>query len=342
MVANSPASTGVVYSTAASAGIADLVAERYGFEEPVQCELLNRGFNDAFLVRTSKDERYVFRLSSLGRRVESDVAAETAFLAYLQGQGIPVAAPRPMPDGSLFTGVQLPEGNRPAVLFRYLAGRRPDHFDVNDARLQGRTLARIHNAASSFDGLQAGSHRADLDHLLLEPLKKVLSRQALETDARKYLTALSERLTRSVTGDGNLSWTRCHGDCHGANARIVAAEDGTEEAAFFDFDDGGFGYLSYDLAVHLWAHTSFGRSLHRVWHAFVEGYREVRPIGGSDFEAVHRFVMIRHFWLMGEYASRAAEWGTENFPAKWLNAQADFLRRWEEDRLSPPLLGSLG
>jgi len=39
--------------------------------------------------------------------------------------------------------------------------------------------------------------------------------------------------------------------------------------------------------------------------AFVNGYREVRPMTSNDFEAALRFVVVRHFWLMGEYASRA-------------------------------------
>jgi Ser/Thr protein kinase RdoA (MazF antagonist) len=46
----------------------------------------------------------------------------------------------------------------------------------------------------------------------------------------------------------HLTWTHCHGDCHGFNARISDAGS----AAFFDFDDGGPGYLAYDLSVFLW------------------------------------------------------------------------------------------
>lgn len=336
-----PVPTRVVYTTAASASIAELVAKLYGFKERIHCELLNRGFNDTFLIRVSEEERYIFRLSQLGRRDQTDIAAETAFLTYLREQGVPVAAPRSMPDGSLFTSTQLPEGDRSSALFHYLDGRRPDHLDVGDARMQGRTLARIHDAASSFCGREAGTHRADVDHLLLKPLQNILTLKALEADSYQYLVALTERLTDIVAMDESLSWTRCHGDCHGSNARIMKTENGGEEAAFFDFNDGGFGYLSYDLAVHLWAQTSFGRSLHHIWHAFVDGYREVRSITNSDFEAVHLFVMIRHFWLMGEYASRVAEWGTENFPPRWLNSQVDFLRGWEKDRLSPALLRGL-
>lgn len=341
MTPKPPAPTRVVYATAASASIAEIVTKLYGLKGDIQCELLNRGFNDTFLVRSSEREKYVFRLSQHGRRDQADIAAETTFLTCLHKQGIPVAAPRAALDGSLYSHIQLPDGDRPAVLFHYLEGRPADELDLGDARMQGRTLARIHDAVSNFDERNAGTHRADVDHLLLKPLKKILTLQTVEPEAREYLVALAERLSESIVMDKELSWTRCHGDCHGGNARMVAAKDGGEEAAFFDFDDGGFGYLSYDLAVHLWAHVSFGCNLHHIWHAFVDGYRDIRSIEVPAFEAMHRFVMIRHIWLLGEYASRVAEWGTENLPNEWLNSQADFLRRWEEERLSPGLLRNL-
>jgi hypothetical protein len=49
------------------------------------------------------------------------------------------------------------------------------------------------------------------------------------------------------------------------------------------------------------------------------------------------FVPIRHIWLMGEYAGRVAEWGTETMA--WIGQQEQFLRAWETEKLSPGLLG---
>ena len=73
-----------------------------------------------------------------------------------------------------------------------------------------------------------------------------------------------------------------------------------------------------------------------MWHAFIDGYRSIRPIAQTDFDAVALFVPIRHLWLMGEYAGRVAEWGTES--VTWLGAQEEFLRTWEVEKLSPSLL----
>lgn len=112
---------------------------------------------------------------------------------------------------------------------------------------------------------------------------------------------IASRTANAIDAFGNLTWTYCHGDGHGFNARITTR-------VFFDFDDGGLGYLAYDLSVFLWAEVSFGRKLTPMWDSFIEGYRAVRPIAPYDFEAAQRFVIVRHFWLMGEYASRTQEW----------------------------------
>jgi Ser/Thr protein kinase RdoA (MazF antagonist) len=77
---------------------------------------------------------------------------------------------------------------------------------------------------------------------------------------------------------------------------------------------------------------SFGRKLQAMWDAFVGGYRTVRPITARDFEAAHAFVIVRHIWLMGEYASRAAEWGSNNID--WVAREVEFLRSWEAERVA--------
>ncbi len=325
----------VVYSTVSAAAVADIVAARYSFGEPLECQLLRRGFNDMFSLRAPDGERYVARLSRRRQRGGADVAAETAFLAYLDAAGVPVAAAVPAQDGALFTEISAPEGQRPMVVFRHAAGRPARQDAPEDAFAQGVTLARIHDAAEGYGGREGGQYRLDLDHLLHRQLAVVSELDALSAETRDYLAGLASRLSASVAALDTLTWTRCHGDCHGSNAHIAGA--GT--AVFYDFDDGGFGYLAYDLAVYLWAQVSFWakasfeRRGFAMWHAFIQGYRSVRPISRTDFEAVHLFVPIRHVWLMGEYAAHIAEWGAESVPGPWLEQQANFLRRWEAERL---------
>lgn len=329
----------VVYSTPLAEAVADFVSTHYDLPRSIECKLLHRGFNDTFEVRTGGGERFIFRASAQRARGDADVASETAFLAYLDGQGIPVAAAVPTRDGSLFSSALFPEGRRPAVLFRYAEGRPSKAgSSVPDARANGVTLARIHGAAGGFAAGDQGRYRLDCDHLLHRPLSFILAIEDLGDSVRTGLVDLAGRLSGALAERDGLSWTRCHGDCHGYNAHIAQQGPQAGQAVFFDFDESGPGYLAYDIAVFLWCCVIFERKQHAFWHAFMEGYRSIREVPHADFEAAHLFVPIRHIWLLGEYASRIPEWGRQAVPADWIAAQLDFMLSWEREKLVRGLL----
>lgn len=329
----------VSYATASAEAVAAVATAHYDLHGPLTCALLNRGFNDIYLLNTNAGESFVLRLSGRRARGPADVEAETAFLAYLDAANVPVAAAVPTHNGKLFTSANLPDGARAAVLFRYADGRRPDLDAPDDARVQGITLAQVHQVADGYPGRKAGRYRLDLDHLLHRQVAAILALDLAAPQAQRDLLALAARLADAVAYlDRDLARTRCHGDCHGLNARIATTGPRTGQAMFFDFDDGGYGYLAYDLAVHLWGQVSFGRRRHAMWHAFRAGYHSVRAVTPADEAAIPVFVAVRHIWLMGEYAGRTAEWGREMLSAAWLEREVKFLLAWERDNLVPGLL----
>lgn len=315
-----------LYTTPRADAVARFIESHYPVAELSSCRMLHRGLNDVYQIVAANGERYIFRLSHHRARGAADVQTETSFLTHLARSGAPVAAPIQTRNGDLFLRGAAPEGMREGVLFRFLDGRAPDMTSAADARANGATLALIHNAAETFHA-DAPLYRLDLDHLLRRPMTRILESGLVnDAQARDELKAIAGRAEESIGSFDNLTWTHCHGDCHGFNARISA----TGEAAFFDFDDGGPGFLAYDLSVFLWAKVSFGRKLTPMWRAFVDGYRAVRPIAPNDFEAAHRFVVIRHIWIMGEYASRVDEWGANS--VDWIAWKTDFLKTWERER----------
>src|SRR3954447_15887661 len=150
---------GVTYSTATAETIVAFVAANYDLPEPLECSLLQRGFNDSFAIRSSDRQRYVLRMSGRRRRGDADVDGETRFLSHLDSIGVPVATAVVNRAGTLFCAADMPEGPRPAVLFRYAEGRPPNLDAPDDARVQGVTLADVHNAAESFPNPEAGRYR---------------------------------------------------------------------------------------------------------------------------------------------------------------------------------------
>jgi Ser/Thr protein kinase RdoA (MazF antagonist) len=165
-----------------------------------------------------------------------------------------------------------------------------------------------------------------------------LAVEDLGDSVRAQLVDLTKRLCSGLAERDGLSWTLCHGDCHGYNAKIALQGPRAGEAVFFDFDEGGPGYLAYDIAVFLHSCVLYERKQHASWHAFMDGYRSIREVPHADFEAVSLFVPIRHLWFAGEYASRIDEWGSQAVPADWIAGQLDFMLSWEKEKLMPGLL----
>lgn len=329
----------VSYATASAKAIVAFATAHYDLGDSPSCTMLNRGFNDIYVLRTSTGEPFVMRLSGHRARGSADVAAETEFLAYLDAAGVSVAAAIPTLGGPLFTSALLPDGPRAAVLFRHAEGRRPELDAPEDAYAQGITLAQLHQAADRYPARETGRYKLDLDHLLHCQVAAILALQLDAQQACQHLQMLATRLANAVGHvDAGLTRTRCHGDCHGLNASITVAGPFAGRATFFDFDDGGYGYLAYDLAVYLWAQVSFGRRRYAMWHAFLDGYRSVRPVTPADERAVSLFVPIRHIWLLGEYASRTVEWGSEILSAARLKRELTFLLDWEQEKLTAGLL----
>ena len=296
MIDNPDVPLPVIYSTPRDGAVADYVAARYAMPGPLECWLVRRGFNDSFEVRSQDGQRWVLRLSNLRARGEADVASETAFLAHLEQSGIPVAAPTPAKDGTLFGTAWLPEGQRPAVLFRYAEGRTPLWESAADACASGVTLARIHRAAPDYAGGNAGRYRPDLDQLLHRPLAALLG---LSRRRRRYgrFCATGGAVVGCGRGPGQPDLDALPRRLR--FNRILEEGPDAGQAMFFDFDDGGPGYLAYDLAVFLWARVSLQRSGHDM--AQVHRRMSIDPTHrAADFEAVDLFVPIRHIWLLGE------------------------------------------
>ena len=88
MIASQSELLPAVYSTATADSVAAFVAANYDLPAPLECILLQRGFNDSFSIRTPDRTRYVLRISGRRRRGHADVDAETRFLV--------LALPRPV------------------------------------------------------------------------------------------------------------------------------------------------------------------------------------------------------------------------------------------------------
>jgi Ser/Thr protein kinase RdoA (MazF antagonist) len=69
------------------------------------------------------------------------------------------------------------------------------------------------------------------------------------------------------------------------------------------------------------------------WKNFISAYRDRRLVADADLVAIARFMAVRQFWLLGEYAGRVPVWGSQTMTTGQLRRQVELLRQWEGLRL---------
>lgn len=321
----------VVYSTLAAETIAQTVEAAYPVGRVATWSLLRRGFNDVYELRLGDGRRCVARLSGRRQRGDANIAYETALLSHLKAAGACVAAPWPTSDDTAWVALQTAEGERTLAVFDFLDGEPPGD-NLVDVQATGLGLARLHAAAQDYRG-PASRYTLDLPHLLERSLAALLPLPTLDDALRAQFTGLAERVAARIGDMPGLQRVHCHGDVHGGNNVMTDGPDGTRLASFFDFDDGGPGFLAYDLSVYLWnmlLATPFADiGTNARWKHFLKGYLQGREIPEADFQAIAPFAIVRQFWLMGEFADRVDQWGTQSMPRAWLVRQAGAMGSWE-------------
>ena len=103
--------------------------------------------------------------------------------------------------------------------------------------------------------------------------------------------ALYEYLCRLEKNQDNYSMI--HADLHGGN--LLVSEQGI---TVIDFDDAGFGWHSYELAValfHFQGRPDFGQ----IYHQLVAGYQQVRSLDQNQLDQIPIFLLIRALAAMG-------------------------------------------
>lgn len=330
----------VAQSTPTSASIAMLVELHYDLGEVVESEFLRRSFNQVYRLSFASGQRVVARLCAERPRGGPNMLFEAAALEHWAKLGCHVSRCLPAANGDSAIVVALPEGARALMLFEYLDGETTsDSLDDIGAFAHG--LASLHSAGIDYRGPES-AYCLDLDYLLMRPLQGLLRAPTMTADLRPHFEALAWRLHDDILAMGDLSRVLCHGDAHGSNNFIASTEQGKRHALFFDFDESGPGYLAYELAVYPWnlsPRTPEGVLSEKAtgqWRHFISSYCEVRPVTDVDLVAVARFMAVRQFWLLGEYAGRVPVWGSQAMPTDYLRRQVVMLRKWESLELPLP------
>jgi len=236
--------------------------------------------------------RYLLRIHAMGDT--EAIASELIWLdALSQEAGLSVPAPVPNADGKLLTTVITPgiPNGRVVSLMRWLDGRsigdglRPKHLTA-----LGKAVAHMHNFSANWHPPSEFT-RPDWDwnsqlggSMFEHPLEELVESMPVNFhEPFKEISQEAKQVMRALGKDSD-AYGLIHADLYPENVLYKAGN-----AYPIDFEDCGYGYWMWDIAVALckWA---WGQDWKRMSDAFREGYRQVRSLPEAQWAQLDLFV----------------------------------------------------
>ena len=281
---------------------------------PAALELVHMAENVTFRVTGRDGAAYVLRLHRPGYRTHEELKSERVWIRALDEAGIGVPAPVPTSDGSDYVPVRIAATGerRYAGLGRWVDGeilfgvlRRTADADARGRYYEqlGAMMAALHNQSTAWSVPPSfRRHTLDADGLMGDrPFwGPFWEHAALSQSERRLLLATRARAHAALEGLGHdpATWSLIHADMHPGNILVVG-----DRLAIIDFDDTGFGWHHYDIAVALISQRGEPDEA-LVEAAFLRGYRAVRPFAEAAAALIPLFTLVRGMAVIGWYHQR--------------------------------------
>ncbi|MBN2550420.1 MAG: phosphotransferase [Anaerolineales bacterium] len=248
--------------------------------------------------------QYLLRLHQPGYQERAGIQLELEWLAAMRREaGLPVPEPVPALDGRLLVQVELPgiPQERDVSLLRWVKGSLPRRPGEHHYRQQGRLMAQMHHFSARWQPAIIPQKRIyDADGLFLrEDSSGMPNREAWSLLPPEWAQPFAEVAgrTRGVMeawGQGPQVFGLIHADL-GVDANLFFYRGAARP---IDFDDSGFGYWIYDLAVAL-ENCRDAPAYPRYREALLEGYARERSLPAWQLEQLELFIAATQvFWLL--------------------------------------------
>ena len=268
-------------------------------------------------------QAYVLRLHRPGYHTLEELDSERVWTEALAQAGVRAPVPRPAKDGRYYVPVQIDAAQemRFAGMALWTEGEpladvlgRTANLDERETYFAelGSMVAATHNQSANWQP-PAGFTRQhlDIDGLMGEaPLwGRFWEHPGLSTQEQRQLL-LGRRVAREALGTlGRDAYSVIHADLHPGNVLV-----NDRILTIIDFDDAGWGWHNYDIAVALVQQQDDPRFA-ALEAAFVRGYRKVRALSEASRGQLPLFLMIRDMALIGWLYQRPEIIAAERFQA---------------------------
>ena len=283
---------------------------------PSELELVTVSENVTFRVVAAVDgAAYVLRLHRPGYHSLTELESERVWIRALGEAGIAVPVPVRAPDGRDYVQVFIAAHgeHRYAGLARWTDGQLLDDVlhdrEVVDAERVsaavaryfeqlGALIARMHNQASRWAvPTDFQRHALDADGLLGDApfWGPFWDHPGFTVDERRLVLATRDALREVLAryGRSAANYSVIHADLHPGN--LLVDED---RLTIIDFDDAGFGWHQYDVAVAL-VKLHGKPQFENAQTALLRGYRSTRALPARDESMIPVFLLIRRLATIG-------------------------------------------
>lgn len=290
--------------------LAELALPRYGLSS-ARLHFVCHGENTTFRVEGPRGARFLLRVHRSGYHSKQGHLEELRWLSALEKKGVTAPVPVRSRKGALLETVADPSTDleRYCSLLRWIDGRFlglrtrvSDYVELGDyvGRLHRASRTRRFDARRYWDAEGLLGNTATLGNISRVPGATAAQMASLLRATRRCLARLKRYQRTFPERLGAI-----HGDLHQWNFLLTP-----RGIAAIDFDDCGFGFRAYDLAVPLITFgvvkKSFSGSVKRALReAMVSGYRRHAPWDEHDEALLDDLILTRDLAMLGWLASRS-------------------------------------
>ncbi len=275
-------------------------------------QFISHSENVSFRVDTRKQGCFVLRLHRPTYHDLQELVSEQLWTEALLESGVDVPVAIRTTSGQRYASVDCSGEQRYAGVLEWVDGdllRDPATYSElsehgsNPYRLLGRLIAQLHDQAVDWEPPREFTrHSFNMEGFVGEDpfWGRFWECGFLSRSQRKRLLELRDGIREILTqyGESTDTYSLIHADLHESN--VVVSGD---RLHIIDFDDAGFGWHAYDLAVAL-NHRRDLPDYKTEKDALLEGYCDIRRINSKDIEMIDVFFVVRSLASIGWVTAR--------------------------------------
>ena len=286
---------------------------------PVICssiEFISQSENFSYRVKTSNGSSYVLRLHRPSYHSLAELESEQQWTEALLQAGIDVPIALRTNEGRRYSRVKCPDGWRYVGMLEWVEGRllwdvisnsgeeqEQSHGRKDPYRLLGRLIAELHEQAIHWKTPENFSrHSLNVDGFVGESpfWGRFWETSALDKSHLANLVSMRNSIKEILVEyeSSSAPYSLIHADLHASNVVVQGSR-----LHIIDFDDSGFGWHAYDLAVAL-HNLRDTQQYSLVKSSLISGYSDVRSLATEEIEMVELFLVVRSLASIGWISAR--------------------------------------